>query len=166
MKIEEFKKMMENRFSVNGKTPKVIVETDNLVQMEVDISLPVIPMKLIDDLYWRKDEVDFCKSLENEQVEFMGYYHRVSRATAFNQRNFYFLITGKDGEKYPNYMSIYIEENGCIKLSGEGDFFFPRNEKQNDTPDVLREEVRILKSLQSYLEANLPEENKKIGKTM
>lgn len=150
MKIEDFKKMMGTRFSLDGRKVNVVEERPDYVNMEADISIAGIPLKLIDDLHWRKEEVDFCKTLENENVRFLAYYHRTSRATAFDQRNFYFVIT-KDGEEYPNYFTIYNKE-GNVTLGNDKDFFFPRNKKQDTTVEVLEEELRILKALSAYYE--------------
>lgn len=154
MKKEDFKNMMRKRFSLDGKEVKIVVENEELIQMETDISISGVPLKLIDDLYWRKEEIDFCQTLENDKVQYMGYYHRVSRAIPFDQRNFYFMIKGADGENYPNYISIYVKE-GIVSIGKDKDFFFPRNDKQSENVDVLEEEIRILKALQQYSESKI-----------
>jgi len=151
MKIEDFKKMMSNRFSLDGKKVKIMEERPDYVQMEADLSMPGLPIKLVDDLHWRKEEIEFAQSLENEYVQFFAYYHRTARATSFDQRNFYFVIKGKDGEEYPNYFCLY-NDKGEVNLKEEKDFFFPKNEKQSQNIHVLEEELRIAKALHAYYE--------------
>jgi len=152
MKIEDFKKMMESRFSLDGKKVQLIEERPDYVKMEADISVSRLPMKLIEELHWREDEVEFAKSLQNENVQFLAYYHRTSRGITFDQRNFYYVITGNDGEKYPTYITIYNKENE-VKIGKDKDFFFPKHEKHDETVEVLEEEIRILKALKSHYES-------------
>ena len=149
MNMEQFKKMMQNRFGLDGKVVTVAEERPDYVRMEADISIPGIPMKLIDDLHWRRDEIDFAQTLENERVELLGFYHRTSRNLKFDQRCFYFVITGTDAEKYPLYISLY-QEDGEALIRDEKDFFFPKNDKHDQTEDVLKEDRQIRQALIAY----------------
>lgn len=147
----DFKKMMQNRFGLDQKEVKLREETLEYIKMEADISTGNLPMSLIDELHWRKEEIDFCKTLENENLDFLAYYHRTNQVIGFDQRNFYFIFTDKNEEKFPMYFVIYKEKGG-IKTGNEKDFFFPKNEKHDETIEALKKELDILKKLKNYYE--------------
>lgn len=160
MNIEDFKTFMGSRFSLDEKEVKLLEETDDYVRMEADITPPAFPVKMIEDLHWRKEEVEFAKSIENENVRLWAYYHRTSRASSFDERNFFFIITDQKGEQYRNFFNIYNKE-GKVSLGNCTDWLFRRNEKQNETIEVIEEEIRILQALQDYYGPKFAEEKQR-----
>lgn len=154
MQSEDFKKLMKKYFG-NKESLRVVEENEEQVKMEVYLTIE----NCLNTLYWRKDEVDFCKRLETKNVKLLGYYYRVSPRMKFDKRHFYFMITDKTGEKYPVYFVLY-KEDGNVVIAFERDPFFPKNKKHDDNLEVLEEEREIVKVIQMYYIVKFAEEER------
>lgn len=152
MQKEDFKKMMHKYF---GDKAHVVEENEGLVKMEMYLMIGNVK----NELYWRKDEIDFCKSLETKKLRFLGTYHRVAPEIGFDQRHFYFVFTDKLGEEYPIHFIVSKEEDS-LRISFEKDWFFPTNEKHEDNNEVVAEEDEIVNVIQMYYAVKFVEEAK------
>lgn len=100
---------MKKRF---GNNPTMLVEneTSEYVRISMNISTANLPIELVDDLTWKKEEEQIFKQFDSAHVRFIDYYQRKSRVMPYHEYNFLFGI--HDGEKeLPFQVSYYAHDN-------------------------------------------------------